>query len=155
MTGVNGYSLKSTLLGFHTIICFKEFVCNAKCVNTKINEFLRGKRGFYELADSCLCFGLFSIWRMGALFDVKRVMIMIEFLTKEELRNLTGYQVKKLQIKWLSEHNYRFTVNALGEPKVMREYIRQLLCGADQKKQPRKCGPDENALMELMSRAHG
>lgn len=50
------------------------------------------------------------------------------FLTVEELITLTGYRKKSLQIRHLARNGIRFTVNALGEPVVLRESIKELMC---------------------------
>lgn len=46
-------------------------------------------------------------------------------LTTDELHDLTGYKVAKLQIKWLRDRGWRFELNRLGQPRVDREYYRQ------------------------------
>ncbi|CAI3803078.1 DUF4224 domain-containing protein [Rheinheimera sp. MM224] len=49
------------------------------------------------------------------------------FLTSDELKTLTGYRKKSLQIQHLRQHGIRYTVNALGEPIVIRESIHELM----------------------------
>lgn len=49
------------------------------------------------------------------------------FLTAEELRELTGYQVPAHQKRWLSDRGWVFVVSAFGRPKVSRAYAEQRL----------------------------
>lgn len=45
------------------------------------------------------------------------------FLTAEELVTLTGYRKPSAQIRWLRAHRYRYDVNGVGHPVVVREWI--------------------------------
>lgn len=49
------------------------------------------------------------------------------FLTRDELKTLTGYSVAKLQIKWLSDRAWCFEVAASGKPIVARAYANHRL----------------------------
>ena len=60
------------------------------------------------------------------------------FLTQEELRALTDYKRPSDQIRWLTEHGYRFDVGASGRPKVLRSVIENRL---ESTKKPRTKSP--------------
>ena len=49
------------------------------------------------------------------------------FLSVVETAELTGYKRPSHQIRWLSEHGYRFEVNALGRPVVLVSCVEQRL----------------------------
>lgn len=58
------------------------------------------------------------------------------FLSPDELRDLTGYRVRKLQAKWLADRGWRHEVDRLGFPKVLRaEMERRMLGGSKPKKE--------------------
>jgi len=42
-------------------------------------------------------------------------------LTKQEVRDLSGYQRPSKQIEWLKRHGIRFMVAADGYPRVLRK----------------------------------
>lgn len=59
------------------------------------------------------------------------------FLTPSELQTLTGRLRPSAQVRWLRDHGYRLTVNALGEPVVaIAEANRKLVGGGKQAQEP-------------------
>jgi hypothetical protein len=49
-------------------------------------------------------------------------------LTDKEVRGLTGYSRPSAQIRWLRQHGWRFTVNALGKPAIaVAEFNRRMV----------------------------
>lgn len=59
------------------------------------------------------------------------------FLTADEIRTLTGRQRPSAQVRWLRQHGYRLTVNALGAPVVaIAEANRKLVGGTKQAQEP-------------------
>ncbi len=53
-------------------------------------------------------------------------------LTADEVQDVTGYRLFKLQVAWLRLKGWRFEVNALGRPIVARRYAEKMLgCGGD------------------------
>ena len=57
------------------------------------------------------------------------------FLTADELRQLTGRARSAAQIAALKRGGYRYTVNSLGRPIVLRAHVERRLDGA-------RSGPD-------------
>jgi hypothetical protein len=51
------------------------------------------------------------------------------FLTREELRELTGYQISRYQIAWLKARRWRFETTAAGVPRVARAYFERKMVG--------------------------
>jgi hypothetical protein len=45
------------------------------------------------------------------------------FLNDQELEQLTGYRRKAWQIRWLRNRRFRFELDALGQPQVLRAYV--------------------------------
>jgi hypothetical protein len=74
------------------------------------------------------------------------------FLTKEELRELTGYVYHCRQIDWLRRHNWRFEVTAQERPKVARSYFESRLGGASVKQEAQSASlpvrPNFQALIQ-------
>jgi hypothetical protein len=60
------------------------------------------------------------------------------FLNKEELADLTGYKNRKKQIQWLAENGIKFLISGVGEPKVLKSAIEELLGAGDSQKRLRK-----------------
>lgn len=59
------------------------------------------------------------------------------FLTAHEIQQLTGRQRATAQVRWLRQHGYRHTVNALGSPVVaVAEANRKLVGGAKTNQEP-------------------
>lgn len=59
------------------------------------------------------------------------------FLTTDELHTLTGRLRPSAQVRWLRQHGYRHTVNALGAPVVaIAEANRKLVGGAKTNQEP-------------------
>lgn len=50
---------------------------------------------------------------------------MTQFLTKEDLNELTGTRQIKKQITWLEEKGYRFDIGNDSLPKVLWEQVRE------------------------------
>lgn len=57
------------------------------------------------------------------------------FLSPDELRDLTGYKMRAGQRRWLTDHGWKFEVNRLGFPKVLRAELERRMLGAGQKKE--------------------
>ena len=57
-------------------------------------------------------------------------MTATTFLTKEELRELTGRALHKRQREWLKAEGWTFTINAAGRPIVSRAHMEAMLGGA-------------------------
>lgn len=51
------------------------------------------------------------------------------FLTKSEIKELTGYARNTRQIEWLASHGYRFDVARSGVPMVLKSHIEERLGG--------------------------
>lgn len=51
------------------------------------------------------------------------------FLTKEEIINLTECKQRQKQIKWLSQHGYKYAVSAVGNPIVLKSHLEERLNG--------------------------
>jgi hypothetical protein len=66
------------------------------------------------------------------------------FLTGKEVCNLTGYVRPSAQIRWLQEHGWRFSVNALGKPIVALAELNRHMVG--KARTPANQGPDWSAL---------
>lgn len=45
------------------------------------------------------------------------------FLSKDELSDLSGFARPTLQIRWLRDNGWRFSVDANGKPRVAREHF--------------------------------
>jgi len=52
---------------------------------------------------------------------------MSEFLTKDEIVELTGKKLVTKQIAWLTKKGWIFEINATGRPIISREYTRAKL----------------------------
>ncbi|GAC1610822.1 MAG: hypothetical protein NVS3B3_20580 [Aquirhabdus sp.] len=55
------------------------------------------------------------------------------FLSKEEIKELTGYAYASKQIEWLRNHQWKFEVNAQQIPKVARSYCEVRMGGHNPK----------------------
>ena len=51
------------------------------------------------------------------------------FLTPDELHCLTGYRRTADQRRWLTAHDWRFEVSAIGRPIVSRQHAEAKLAG--------------------------
>lgn len=60
------------------------------------------------------------------------------FLNDGELRQLTGRQRASAQIRWLQDHGWKFTTNALGDPVVAIAEASRKLVGGDVKKRSKE-----------------
>lgn len=45
------------------------------------------------------------------------------FLSVEEVRQLTGCRTRPAQVRWLRDEGFRFRVDRLGNPIVLREHL--------------------------------
>jgi hypothetical protein len=54
------------------------------------------------------------------------------FLTPEELKTLTGYELAAWQRRWLDSHGYKYERAANGRPVVLRAYAESRLSGTVQ-----------------------
>jgi hypothetical protein len=53
-------------------------------------------------------------------------------LTPDEVQDITGFKLNRLQIDWLQRKGWRFEVNAIGRPVVARKYAEKMLgCAED------------------------
>lgn len=52
-----------------------------------------------------------------------------EFLTKDEVIELTGHKQPKAQARWLETNGITFFINAHGAPIIGRYYLREKLNG--------------------------
>lgn len=55
--------------------------------------------------------------------------ITTEFLTSDEVKELTGTSFVNVQIDWLKEHNWQFVVNRKNKVIIGRWYARMKLSG--------------------------
>lgn len=51
------------------------------------------------------------------------------FLTKEELRQLTGYARPMAQLRWIRDRGYLHEIDAKGRPVLMRDHVSVRLGG--------------------------
>lgn len=52
-------------------------------------------------------------------------------LSQEDIAALTGYSRPSAQVRWLRQHGWRFSVNALGKPAVaVAEFNRRMVGGS-------------------------
>jgi hypothetical protein len=59
-------------------------------------------------------------------------------LTPEQLADLTGRKRTKGQIGWLTDHGYRFDLNAIGRPVVLVKEVEGKLLSPECKTRTRK-----------------
>lgn len=53
-------------------------------------------------------------------------------LTPDEVNEITGFKLNRLQVDWLQRKGWRFEVNAVGRPVVARKYAEKMLgCGEE------------------------
>jgi hypothetical protein len=45
------------------------------------------------------------------------------FLTREEIKQLTGYKIPSAQIRWLQQEEFKFKVAADGYPRVLKSEV--------------------------------
>jgi hypothetical protein len=51
-------------------------------------------------------------------------------LTPDEVQDVTGFKLGRLQADWLHRKGWRFEINAIGRPVVARKYAEKMLgCG--------------------------
>jgi hypothetical protein len=59
-------------------------------------------------------------------------------LTKQELRELTGYVHRDAQARWLRSHGWKYDINGLGDPVVaVAEFNRHLVGGKASTQEPK------------------
>lgn len=63
---------------------------------------------------------------MTAIFEMN---ISSETLSKDEIRDITGWSQTKEQVKWLDENGWQYYKNRSGDPVVGRFYARLRLAG--------------------------
>ena len=51
------------------------------------------------------------------------------FMTPDELKTLTGYELPAWQMRWLKSHGYQFEQAASGRPVVLRSHVINKLSG--------------------------
>ena len=49
------------------------------------------------------------------------------FLTKYQLREMTGYVQHAAQIRWLTDNNFRFGIRGDGRPNVLIRHVEEKL----------------------------
>ncbi|WP_075322569.1 DUF4224 domain-containing protein [Acidithiobacillus albertensis] len=67
------------------------------------------------------------------------------FLTKEQLQELTGYQNRPHQIRWLKDHAYPFEIAADGRPRVLTAAVLAKLGAPAQQSRPQVRIPPRHA----------
>ena len=72
---------------------------------------------------------------------------MSEFLSKEEIIELTGKKRTAFQIAWLAKKGWIFETNAAGRPIIGREYARRKLGGGQPAPVPAIVQPNFAALL--------
>ncbi|WP_041647974.1 DUF4224 domain-containing protein [Aromatoleum aromaticum] len=68
------------------------------------------------------------------------------FLNKDELRNLTGYQMPSAQKRWLTDRGWPYEENAAGYPKVLRSVVEKRMGGSTEPVRRRQ-GPNLEAIL--------
>lgn len=53
-------------------------------------------------------------------------------LTPKELHDLTGYARRSAQLRWLTDHGWKFEVDRYGVPKVLRAEMERKMLGTTQ-----------------------
>lgn len=53
---------------------------------------------------------------------------MVQFLTSDELEEMTGYKNHAAQAAWLADNNYRFDLRKDGRPNVLVDQLRERQC---------------------------
>ncbi len=74
------------------------------------------------------------------------------FLSRDEIKSLTGYVRCSAQICWLTNHGWRFAVNGLGQPVVAVEEVNRKLVGGSARK---PAEPNWAAMREPQLRLDG
>ena len=59
------------------------------------------------------------------------------YLSPTELHELIGTPVKSLQIAWLRDGRWRYTVSRAGHPRVTRDYWRRRMVEGDASEAPK------------------
>jgi len=72
---------------------------------------------------------------------------MNEFLTQDEITELTGKKRAAFQIAWLAKKGWIFETNAAGRPIISREYVRRKLGGGQPEQPPASVQPNFAALL--------
>ena len=58
-------------------------------------------------------------------------------ITPADIHDVTGYTQPSAQMRWLRRHGWKFTVNALGHPRVaLAEFNRHMVGGRAIKQEP-------------------
>lgn len=60
-----------------------------------------------------------------------------QYLTREELRELTGGATRRTVLRWLRENRWAHAVGLDGWPRVLRKYHDERLCASGQSEGPR------------------
>lgn len=53
-------------------------------------------------------------------------------LTADEIHEITGFKLNRLQVDWLHRKGWRFEINGIGRPVVARKYAEKMLGCADE-----------------------
>lgn len=56
------------------------------------------------------------------------------FVSSEDLKELSGYEIPAYQIRWLSQQGLKFLVGADGKPKVLLAHLQEVMSGYKQVK---------------------
>lgn len=68
------------------------------------------------------------------------------FLSKDEIRDLTGYQKPSLQKRWLTDRSWPYEEDAAGYPKVLRALAEKRM-GLSVSTATRRLGPNFGAIL--------
>jgi hypothetical protein len=53
-------------------------------------------------------------------------------LSPDEVQEITGFKLSRLQVGWLRRKGWRFEINAIGKPIVARKYAEKMLGCAEE-----------------------
>lgn len=59
------------------------------------------------------------------------------FLPPDDLARLTGLKRPSAQVRWLSQHGWRFEVDAWGRPVVLREEAERRMLSGPVRREPK------------------
>ena len=75
------------------------------------------------------------------------------FLTREEIKQLTGYRIPSKQIRWLQQEEFKFKVAADGRPRVLKTEVEfQMGHGSAIIKKNTKNNPDIERLKQWVEK---
>lgn len=72
------------------------------------------------------------------------------FLTRKEIRDLTGFTRPSAQVRWLQQNDWRFGLNGLGKPVIaVAEFNLRMVGGSEQASTPQGGGTSSNGDREV------